>query len=153
MLVVHAKRTLAPMDAALSALGEIGPSDEKQALVVAKCRALMAGYDRLWREAPYSVDAVETLVESDLWNPDTERKSRTFRLAGKLDVTLYHATTSRRVLMDHKTTSDDITDPSGAYWKQLAIEGQVSQYMLLEWLNGRKVDEAVWDVLRKPSIS
>ena len=34
----------------------------------------------------------------------------------------------------------------------LIIEGQVSHYLLLEWLNGRKADEAIWDVMRKPGI-
>jgi hypothetical protein len=144
---------MTPLESALSALAEVQPADVKQALIITKCRALMVGYDRQWREAPYSIDAAEMLVESDLWNPETQRKSRTFRLGGKLDVTAFHTTTGRRVIFDHKTTSDDIADPSSAYWKQLKIEGQVSQYMLLEWLNGRKADEAIWDVVRKPGIA
>src|SRR6185437_6008459 len=44
-------------------------------------------------------------------------------------------------------------DPNATYWRQLAIEGQVSHYMLLEWLNGNKIDYAIWDVVHKPSIS
>ena len=56
-------------------------------------------------------------------------------------------------MVDHKTTSEDISDPNSPYWRQLAIEGQASHYMLLEWLNGRKADGALWDVVRKPGIS
>ena len=132
---------MTPLEAALRALAEIQPgyvfhagkwhTDEKQALVLAKCRGLMAGYDSKWKGAPYLVGAVETLVESDLWNPETGRKSRTFRVAGQLDVTGWHATTGRRVIFDHKTTSDDIADPVSPYWKQLRVEAQPSHYALL----------------------
>ena len=125
-------------------------TDDRSQLIAAKCRGLMAGYHERWKDAPYTFDAVEGLVESDLWNPETQRKSRSFRLAGKIDASGY---SGRRVIFDHKSTSEDISDPNSPYWRQLMIEGQVSHYMLLEWLNGRKVDEAVWDVMRKPGIS
>lgn len=138
------------LEAALGALNSIVAFDERQALIVAKCRGLICGYHQRWKDAPYTVDSVEGLVTSDLWNPETSRKSRSFRLAGKLDVTGY---SGRRVIFDHKSTGDDITDPAAPYWRQLVVEGQASHYMLLEWLNGRKVDEAVWDVMRKPGIS
>lgn len=128
----------------------LSTADERELLQLWKCRALVQGYQARWQSAPYQIDAVEQIVCSDLWNPATGRKSRSFVLAGKIDSTAY---IGRRVVLDHKTTSEDITDPNAPYWRQLAIEGQVSHYMLLEWLNGRKVDEAVWDVMRKPSIS
>ena len=126
-------------------------TDPSKLLIAAKCRALAFGYHARWKDAPYVVLEVERTVESELWNPETERKSRSFRVAGRIDLTAMHG--DRRILFDHKTTSDDIEDPAGAYWRQLVIEGQPSHYMLLEWLNGRKVDDAVWDVMRKPGIS
>jgi hypothetical protein len=143
------------LKAALDALDEqlanvVKFPDEKQLLIHTKCRALIAGYHARWKDAPYTFDAVENLVTADLWNPETGRKSKTFRIGGKLDCSGY---SGRRVIFDHKTTSEDIADPSASYWKQLTVESQPSQYMLLEWLNGRKVDEAVWDVMRKPTIS
>ena len=125
--------------------------DPSQLLIAAKCRALAYGYHARWKDAPYVVLDVEQTVESDLWNPETGRKSRSFRVAGRLDLRAMNR--DRRVLFDHKTTSDDIADPAGTYWRQLVVEGQPSHYMLLEWLNGRKVDDAVWDVMRKPGIS
>lgn len=139
------------LQAGLNAI-EIDPrADFSQQLIAAKCRALLAGYDAIWSNAPYEILSVEELVTSELWNPDTGRKSRSFTLAGKIDV---KATLGdRRVIFDHKTTSQDISDPNSPFWRQLTIEGQVSHYMLLEWLNERKVDDAVWDVVRKPTIS
>lgn len=144
----------APLGAALEIVypvlhgGDTGP-----ALIAAKCAGLLAGYDRRWRTAPYRVDDVECVVSSDLWNPDTGRKSRSFTVSGKIDVRVTDLHTGQRGFIDHKTCSQDITDPNGPYWRQLAIEGQVTHYMLLEWLNARKVDYAIWDVVRKPCIA
>lgn len=141
--------------AALEAVNTEVPkhADERDLLIAAKVRGLVRGYHSRWREHDYQPLAVEQLVTSNLYNPDTQAVSRTFRIAGKIDLLAEHKPTGRRVLFDHKTTSQDITDPNATYWRQLAIEGQASHYMLLEWLNGRKVDDAVWDVTRKPNIS
>jgi hypothetical protein len=127
--------------------------DPSAALVAAKCFGLLAGYDQRWRFAPYKIDSVESVMQSDLYNPETTRKSRTFTIAGKLDIRATEILTGAKVLLDHKTTSVNIADPGEPYWKILAIEGQVSHYMLLEWLNQNKVDVGIWDVVRKPGIS
>jgi hypothetical protein len=139
--------------AAFSAMnGSLGEwPNEQQQLIGAKCRALLSGYDLRWREAGYAPETVERTLLSDLFNPDTGGKSRSFQIAGKLDVVASYA--NRRVLFDHKTTSQDIADPDAPYWRQLVIEGQVDHYWLLQWLHAEKVDDAVWDVIRKPSIS
>jgi hypothetical protein len=137
------------LKSALSAV-QVASDDPGQQLVAAKVRGLMRGYDARWRDAGYVPVAVEQTVIADLVNIETERKSRSFFIAGKLDVVCEYQ--GRRVLIDHKTTSNDIADPNAPYWRQLVIEGQASHYLLLEWLNGRKIDTAVWDCLKKPSI-
>ena len=122
-------------------------------LIACKVRALMAGYVARYKstEADYQPVAVERTIIADLMNPATQARSRTFRVAGKLDLTqLYH---EKQVVVDHKTTSDEIADPAGTYWRQLVVESQPSHYMLLLWLVGEKTDYATWDVMRKPSIS
>lgn len=124
---------------------------EQQALVLVKCRALMAGYHARWKNAGYVPEKVEQILTTDLYNPETGAKSRSFKVGGKLDVVA--RISGRRVLMDHKTTSQDIADPNASYWRQLVVEGQVSHYMLLQWMHGEKCDDAVWDVVRKPMIS
>lgn len=136
------------LNAALDAIA----SHCTDAVMAAKLRALMRGYAVRWAQDDYQVAAVESFVRSDMYNPESKRTSRTFQLAGKMDVNVADHT-GLTVLIDHKTTSDDIEDPMSSYWKQLVIEGQANHYMLLEWLNGRKVDYALWDVVRKPSIS
>lgn len=139
--------TLTPsLDAALTAIPRF--DDPAQDLVAIKCRALMVGYHNRWKDAGYTPVQVEQIVTADLMNPETQRKSRTFRSGGKLDVIAKNY--NGRGVMDHKTTSDDISDPNATIWAQLEIEGQPSHYSLLEWQNGRKLDWCVWDVMRKP---
>ena len=142
-----------PLQNAIDAINEFDSDrlEERQRLVIAKCKALLVGYHARWAHAGYVPETVERTVFADLYNPDTVGKSRTFRIAGKLDVVARYM--GRRILIDHKTTSQDITDPNGPYWRQLVVEGQVSHYMLLQWMHGEKCDDAVWDCIRKPSIS
>lgn len=127
-------------------------ADASKAVIAAKCYGLLMGYAQRWANADYRVDAVESAITSDLYNPQSQRTSRTFTVAGKIDV---HVTdgNGRKVIIDHKTTSQDISDPAAPFWRQLQVEGQVSHYALLEFLNGNKIDYAVWDAVRKPSIS
>ena len=143
------------MDALQNALAAVdakldGSTDEKLLRIHAKVRGLLAGYDYHWSGTEYKPIAVEQFYESPLQNPETNRASRTWRIAGKLDlIAEYHG---RKVLFDHKTTSQDISKPDAPYWQQLVVEGQASHYMLLLWMNGIRVDDVVWDVVRKPSI-
>jgi hypothetical protein len=125
------------------------PGDD---LVSAKVRALIKGYDARWSlvQDRFDVIAVEKTLTSQLLNPTTGRISRSFTVAGKLDVIAVRS--GRHVIVDHKTTSEDIADPNSPYWRRLIVESQPSHYMLLAWINGMKVDEAIWDVVRKPSI-
>lgn len=127
----------------------MGPS--MNPLIRAKVRGLMAGYDARWRDQDYRPVDVELYREAPLVNPETGATSRTFRIAGKLDVVARDARGMLYVI-DHKTTSENIEDANSMYWRQLVVESQPSQYMLLEWMNGRKVAGAVWDVIRKPTI-
>jgi hypothetical protein len=137
---------MTPLEHAISAI----TGDD---IVAAKVCALMRGYDARWSHVQhrFRVLSVEEMVGSDLINPSTNRISRSFRIAGKIDVRADRD--GRQVIIDHKTCSEDITDPNAAYWRQLIVESQPSHYMLMEWQNGRKIDEAVWDVVRKPTIS
>jgi hypothetical protein len=140
--------TLTPLQASLDAIA----ATCGDAVMAAKLRALMRGYAHRYANNTWQVTSVEDYVSSELYNPETQRTSRTFQMAGKMDLRVIDAE-GKRVLVDHKTTSEDVEDPMAAYWKQLVIEGQANHYLLLEWLNGRKVDYAIWDVVRKPTIS
>ena len=138
------------LTSACRAIDEAAGSTPEGLLIAAKCRGLMTGFCARWRNAGYEPIAVESVLHKNLINPETQRQSRTFTLAGKLDVIARYS--GRVIIIDGKTTSEDITDPNGPYWRQLVIEGQVSQYMLLAWMDGLKADGALWDVVHKPDI-
>src|SRR5690349_6352611 len=141
------------LQAALNAIDDAVPvnAPDDQQLVRAKIRGLIRGYDARYKNAGYRAISVEQIYTADLMNPKTQTKSRTFNIGGKIDVVA--ELNGRTYVIDHKTTSYDISDPNADYWRQLAIEGQVSHYWLLQWLHGIRVDAAIWDVVRKPSIS
>lgn len=144
--------TTAQLAAAIAAVDDFCGecTDDSKALVRAKVRGLLAGYHARWVDAGYEALGVERVYRSALWNPATQAKSRTFEAAGMIDLV---ARLNGTFLFDHKTTTLDITDPDAPYWRQLRVEGQVTHYLLLKWLSGEKLDGAVWDVTRKPSIS
>jgi len=142
-----------PIDAAIEAINAQPQTDDRSALVSAKCRALLRGYHARWGASNHEVQVleVEEIAMAPMTNPATLRKSKSLYTAGKLDLVIQRD--GKRVLWDHKTTSDDIADPCGTYWRQLVVESQPSHYMWLKWLLGDKLDEACWDVIRKPGIS
>lgn len=144
---------MTPLEASLEILFPIlSASDPAEQRIAAKCIGLIGGYAERWKNADYDVLEVEHVLSADLINPETNVKSRSYRMAGKLDV-ICRDTAGRIVVIDHKTTSEEVADFDAPYWRQLVIEGQVTHYMLLQWLNGEKVDYAVWDVMRKPGIA
>jgi len=59
---------------------------DKQRLIAAKCRGLMVGYHARWGEPDFEILSVENTVTADLFNPATQARSRTFTVAGKLDL-------------------------------------------------------------------
>ena len=124
---------------------------DASAVIGAKVRGLLIGYDAHWSDAEWTLDGEpEQIVRLPIVNPETGRTSRTFSQAGKFDgiVSGY----GKRLLLEHKTTSDDVADPNSTYWRRLAIDSQVSKYLLQAWQAGTKLDGALYDVIRKPTI-
>ena len=144
-MIERLQSAFAALDAATA-----GTADERTPLIKAKARALMCGYHARWKDVHFDVIGVEEVISSDLWNPKTGRTSRSFVVSGKVDVRAADGPT--QIFIDHKTCGEDIA-PDAPYWRQLTVEGQLNHYLLLEWLNGRKIDAAMWDVVRKPGIS
>lgn len=119
-------------------------------LISAKVRGLMIGYDARWSQSRYNMIGVEEVFHLPVVNPKTGANSRTFTQAGKFDGII--EVDGRNYLLEHKTTSEDISDPDSAYWGILDIDSQVSSYALANWQMGRKLDGTVYDVIRKPGI-
>lgn len=137
-------------DALKSAIDAINEANADP-LLSAKARALMRGYEARWAGNEWSHISTEEMFQLPIVNPETGASSRTFTHAGKYDGTIL----SRREqpwLLEHKTTSEDIEDPNATYWRRLAIDSQVSGYVLANWQDGRKLEGTLYDVIRKPGI-
>lgn len=118
---------------------------------LAKARAMMLGYDARWSaEAEhYEVLAVEVTFTAELINPDTGHASKTWRLGGKIDVIVRDRRDGKVKLVEHKTSSEDVSLGS-TYWRRLLMDGQVSIYFDGGKSLGWEPEECVYDVLAKP---
>lgn len=118
-------------------------------LVRAEC--LIRGYDARWGDEPYEVLGVEVEFACDLVNPLTHRPSQTWRLGGKIDAIVRDLRTGRVLVVEHKTSSEDISQ-GGEYWRRLRMDGQVSVYFEGARSLGHDVAGCLYDVICKPSL-
>ena len=143
----------APLQAALDAIDAASAPNQEQPdlLRVATCRALLIGYAARWQHWNLVPTEVETTIKAAVVNPETGAKGRILSTAGKIDVVVQDDK-GHLLVLDHKTTSEDIVDPAASFWRQLVVEAQPTHYLLLKWLQGEKMAGAMWDVIRKPTI-
>lgn len=133
------------LNAAMTALAE----READELDLARAQVMVMGYHLRWAGEPYEVLAVEAEFNAPLRNPLTGRVSQVWRLGGKVDVLARDLRTGSVCLIEHKTTSEDVS-PGSDYWKRLRMDGQVSTYFEGARHLGHDVAVCVYDVLAKP---
>lgn len=125
--------------------GEADPFDRVRAEVV------LTGYDARWGAESYEVVGVEVEFDTELRNPQTGAASRTWRLGGKIDAIVRDTRDDRVLLVEHKTSSEDIS-PGSTYWSRLRMDGQVSIYFAgARQALGIDVAGCLYDVLLKPA--
>lgn len=136
--------------AALDAIAGKGWDEYDQA----KAEELLAGYDERWlaEMGRYEVLAVEQTFIVPLINPDTGGVSRTWNLAGKFDGVLRDLATGQVLILEHKTTSDPIEDPTATYWTKLAMDSQVSHYYIGAEGAGFSATGCLYDVLLRARL-
>lgn len=123
----------------------------------AQVEELLRGYHFRWADEGIVPVAfldgtvgVEVEFRAPLVNPETGAPSRTYELGGKLDV-LAHDADGRVVIVEHKTSSENITTGS-AYWQKLRMDSQVSTYFTGAEALGHPADACLYDVIGKPHI-
>lgn len=136
-----------PLEVALDELGRLELDPYRHA----KLAVMVQGYHERWvgDRRHYEVLAVEREFRAPLVNPATSARSRTFDLAGKIDVVAKDLRTQLIVLIEHKTTSEDI-GPGSTYWRRLLLDSQISVYYDGARALGYPIDECLYDVLGKP---
>ena len=119
-----------------------------------RAEELLAGYHRRWFHDTtlYEVLAVEAEFRAPLVNPATWRESQTWKLGGKIDLLLKRRADGRTLVGEHKTTVEEIKDDTAHYWSSLALDHQISAYTIGAESLGHKVDEILYDVIRKVGI-
>lgn len=116
--------------------------------------AIFEGYKKRWEEsdkATYETIGTEMRFDAPLMNPETGGVSKTFHLSGKIDALAKEKTTGKVVIVEHKTTGQDI-GPGSDYWRKLPIDGQVSGYYCGAEALGHQASTCLYDVIRKPTI-
>lgn len=97
----------------------------------------------------FRTDAVEETLLADVVNPTTGRPSTVFDHASKIDGRATVVETGQVLLVEHKTTSDELREDS-PYWRRLSFDQQVSKYLLSHRQNGfERLDGCVYDVVKK----
>lgn len=134
------------LDAGLAAFADVSDPFER-----AKAEEMLRGYHYMWKDEPYEVVSVEQEFLGELRNPESGMPSRTWRLGGKLDVLVRDTRDGLVRLMEHKTSSEDISAGS-EYWRRLRMDGQVSVYYEGARLLGHEVAACVYDVCGKPGL-
>ena len=115
-----------------------------------RAEVLMRGYDARWAQSEdIEVLAVEHQFITSLRNPLTGAASRTYELAGKLDIVVLNRADERVYIGEHKTSGDDIS-PGSQYWEKLRIDAQISTYFEGARAMGYEPAGCLYDVIGKP---
>lgn len=136
-----------PLDAAFAAMHQ-GDTDDVS-LVLAE--ELLRLYDMRWGNEPYETLAVEAEFTAELRNPDTGAASRTWRVGGKIDAICRDLRDDRVLIVEHKTSSEDI-GPGSEYWRRLQLDNQVSTYFVGARSLGHDPAACLYDVIGKPRL-
>jgi hypothetical protein len=117
----------------------------------ARARAMVTVYHETWGHIwqHYQVLEVEREFTFPLLNPETEGTSRSFSEAGKMDALLRRKSDDALMVLEHKTTSDDVS-PESSYWDRLRMDTQVSKYFLGALQMNMNVGGVIYDVIGKP---
>jgi hypothetical protein len=112
---------------------------------------LLIGYTARWGEAGYTAVAIEQEFTTALVNPDTGETHPTIGLLGILDKVVTDTAGTPHV-MEHKTSSADIST-GASYWDRVrTLDAQVSGYIDGARSLGFDVPDVIYDVVAKPTI-
>lgn len=141
----------ARVDAALAAMTKkAAEGTEIDAVTLAKAEVLICGYDQRWLATmeDFETIGVELEFRAPLRNPATGYPMRELEVAGKLDALIRKRSDGTVWIVEHKTSSDDLSAGS-TYWQRLRMDPQVSVYYDGAKSLGHEVAGCIYDVLSK----
>ena len=110
---------------------------------------LLAGYFKAWADSQIEIIESETNFNLPIINPDGNAMT-SMRQAGKRD-RIGRLPDGRIALMETKTAGEDI-GPDSDFRNILAINQQISMYINAAQAEGKQIETALYDCIRKPSI-
>jgi hypothetical protein len=120
----------------------------------AKARAMMIGYHAVHMNLEFQLlgkTGTEEWFSAPLRDPDG-RAVEGWTIQGRKDVIAKLATRARSSVVEHKSTTSDIT-PGSDYWIKAGMDGQASIYLEAASASDLGVGDVLWDASRKPDIS
>lgn len=99
----------------------------------------------------YETVGVEVEFAAPLLDPDTMIESDDWYLRGKIDALAIDRSTGELLIVEHKTSSADIS-PGSDYWRRLRLDSQISMYYDGARALGYEPTGIVYDVLAKPNL-
>jgi hypothetical protein len=132
------------MPATLAAVQDEGARQCLDGYELARCEAMMLGYDARWRDAQGRITTLAVQRTWQLEQPDRQP----WALHGRIDAAM-RAGDGSAMVVEHKTTSEDVS-PGSHYWSRLTIDAQASMYLAAASAMGLDSNQCIYDVLRKP---
>lgn len=116
---------------------------------IAKAKTLLCGYDTRWSPTMEDLDVlgVEMEFQTTLLHPD-QGTVLALDLAGKIDSLARRKSTGKIWLVEHKTTSEDLS-LGAPYWQRLRMDTQVSIYFDGALSLGYPIEGCIYDVVAK----
>ncbi len=109
-------------------------------------RAVVRGYRAYWGDPDRQVDVEKTDVPFQIMIDPT------IMVVGEFDAKGVRKDTKKKTIVEHKSTSEDITMGS-AYWNKVAlVDSQVTSYLLASRIMGWGEVEVLYDVLLKSTM-
>jgi len=117
--------------------------DKKKVALYAKGVAMLKGYIKYWDPDDWELIQTEKKVQLKIDNNLTYR--------GMIDKVVRNRRDGCLYLIDHKTSSDNIQDPSSDYWTELMINPQATGYKVALEAEYKEEVRIIWDVIKKHS--
>jgi hypothetical protein len=118
-------------------------STEGADVEAARVRAMLRAYHDRWSAERDDWEVVESEGE---WRADL----RGVRVAGKRDAIWRSKASGALVVVERKTTSDEIGSAGDDYWQRLALDSQIALYAWEASQRYREEVSILYDVIRKP---
>lgn len=130
---------------------ETETSGNEDTFLEPKLLALFQGYARQYSEEKFEVVAAEEQFQFKIKSETTGLPRLDCEMKGVKDRVLKNPQ-GKLILLETKTTSEEIQDPTAEYWKRLSMDSQISTYFLSAKANGITFEYCIYDVIRKPTI-